>query len=340
MHREQRRFSNALVVALAATLALVVCAESLALVLRPSTSPSAAAIYHRAAKSLVLLESEASFVSQSGIRMRHVSIGSGIALTQSVIVTNAHVVWGATRVQVLMEGREAVGQVIGILPEKDLALLRIPTDSQLVPPAWASRSQLSEGETVFAMGSAAGDVRRPAIVNGLLSGIGYEAPTKTADLAGLLLSSVPVSEGFSGGPLLNREGEVAGIVTAVGTTSAGARIPGLAYAIPADEVLREVPALNRAGTKLQTQPTLGLALMDGPDGVVVNEALRGGPAHRSGVHAGDRLLAINGLRTRTSAKVTAVLDRQSLGSTVTLLLVRGDRKVRLSAPVGNAAAPE
>ena len=165
----------------------------------------------------------------------HRATGSGVVIVdKGVILTSLHVVSGASRVRVQFEdGMEADADIISKQPDMDLAILQakqIPDD--LRAATLRSAKQLTEGEHVTAVGFPFGI--GPSVSHGVISGLKrqYRSPDNERVLSNLIQFDAAANPGSSGGPLVNAQGEVIGIVTAILATSEKAGFAGIAFAVP------------------------------------------------------------------------------------------------------------
>ena len=241
------------------------------------------------------------------------SIGSGFVIDpDGYIMTNAHVVDGAQRVQVVLPAADADGRlatalsgktnivparIVGTSTEIDLALLKI--DGVKVPALpLATYSNVRQGETVFAFGSPNG--LRNTLTHGLVSAVARQIDPDSPLI--YLQTDAPINPGNSGGPLVNIRGEVVGLNTFILSQSGGNE--GLGFAIPSATVrtafrqLKEYGQLRRqaVGMSLQTiTPSLAAGLGLARDyGVIVSDVWPGGPAEAAGMKVGDVLVSVDG----------------------------------------------
>ena len=244
---------------------------------------------------------------------RQRSVGSGFVIDQDgYIMTNAHVVDGAQRVQVVLPAADADGRlptalsskmtivparIVGTSTEIDLALLKV--DGVKLPALpLATYSNVRQGETVFAFGSPNG--LRNTLTHGLVSAVARQTDPDSPLI--YLQTDAPINPGNSGGPLVNIRGEVVGLNTFILSQSGGNE--GLGFAIPSATIrtafrqLRQYGQLRRqeVGMSLQTiTPDMAAALGLARDyGVIVSDVWPGGPAEAAGMKVGDILVSVDG----------------------------------------------
>jgi serine protease Do len=284
---------------------------------------------------------------------RQRSVGSGFVIdADGYIMTNAHVVSGAQRVQVVLPAANTDGSlatalssrtttlsahIVGITTELDLALLKVE-GLKLPALPLATYSQLRQGETVFAFGSPIG--LRNTLTHGLVSAVARQVDPDSPLI--YVQTDAPINPGNSGGPLVNIRGEVVGVNTFIVSQSGGNE--GLGFAIPSATARTVFRQLKQHGTlrrqeigmSMQTiTPTMAAALKLGRDhGVIVSDVWPGGPAEAGGLKVGDILESVDGqpadnlptvtynFRLRDSAeKVTLVVNRGGLIETLSVAAV-------------------
>ena len=244
---------------------------------------------------------------------RQRSSGSGFVIeADGYILTNAHVVAGARRVQIVLPAGNADGtlatalsakstlipaRIVGVASELDLALLKVD-DMKLPALPLATYSALRQGETVFAFGSPIG--LRNTLTHGLVSSVARQVDPDSPLI--YIQTDAPINPGNSGGPLVNIRGEVVGVNTFIVSQSGGS--DGLGFAIPsatartAVRQLKQYGHLRRQelGMSLQTiTPTMANSLVLTRDyGVIVSDVWPGGPAEAAGLKIGDILVTVDG----------------------------------------------
>ena len=251
------------------------------------------------------------------------SAGTGIVLTSSGrILTNNHVIDGATAVKVTVEstGTTYTADVVGTNATQDVAVLQLQGASGLATATLAS-SQPAEGDDVTAVGNAEGTGTLTA-AEGTVTDLGEQITTQSEGTAsgetlnGLIETSADVVSGDSGGPLKNSSGQVVGITTAA--SSGGSDITG--YAIPI------TTALSVAEQILAGQETdeitiglpafLGVSLSDSTSGAVVAGALDGTPAAKAGIAEGDTITAIDGTAVGSADALSTAIGTHEPGDSV------------------------
>ena len=273
---------------------------------------------------------------------RQRAIGSGFIIDSSgYIVTNAHVVKGAQRVQVVLssansdDSADAVlsaktslvpARIIGVTSEIDLALLKVDV-AGLRALKLASYRNLHQGESVFAFGSPEG--LRNTVTHGIISAIARQTDPDSTMV--YIQTDAPINPGNSGGPLVNVDGEVVGVDTFILSQSGGNE--GLGFAIPCSVVnlaylqLRKFGHLHRPEIGISVQ-TITQPLADGLKlprnfGVLISDVLPEGPSEAAGVRIGDVLLAIDGKAASSVPYVAFHLMSRESGDKVHLDVLRG-----------------
>ena len=256
------------------------------------------------------------------------AMGSGVVLTQDgYIITNAHVVEGASGINVLFEdGTEMNARVIGVDEKTDLAVIKVAGEG-LVPAEFGDSSALTVGERAVAIGNAAGQFDG-TVTQGVISGLDREV---TVTLGGrnvtmsLIQTDAAINPGNSGGALVNRFGQVVGINSA---RMNSAFFEGICFAIPTRTVQPVAENLIAYGY-VRDRGVLGVTVIaltsvNGPpnglpaQGLYISELAPGSDLVRSDVTVGDIILEADGKVMKTTADLTAVVQGHKLGETVHL----------------------
>ncbi len=301
-------------------------------------------LFENAAPSVAYITTE--IVQPTGFFTAQVGRGAGSGFvwdTAGHVVTNNHVIEGATKVHVQLDaGNPIEARVVGASPEYDLAvvkLARVPRDMK--PIAIGTSHDLRIGQSVYAIGNPFGLQR--TLTRGIVSALDRELPTLgNREVAGVIQTDAAINPGNSGGPLLDSAGRLVGVNSAI--TSESGSSAGIGFAIPVDLVNRVVPSLITRGRA--PLPGIGinpvppeLVEQAGIAGVVIAEVRPGTPAAQVGLkpmnartgNLGDVIVGVNGRRVETLSSFVAELARAGVDSPVELSVVRDDkeRKVRV-----------
>ncbi|MCP4202593.1 MAG: PDZ domain-containing protein [bacterium] len=274
-----------------------------------------------------------------GRRRRVESLGSGfVVAANGTVVTNAHVIEGASRILVtLSTGRELEAEVLGFDRDSDLAVLKV-AGRNLPAVELGSSSDLLIGETVIALGNPLG--LSNTVTTGVLSARGRTVPAETGErlFTDFLQTDASINPGNSGGPLVNLEGDVIGINTAI---VAGAE--GIGFAIPADRVRRVVDDLLRYGSLQPIWTGLRLVSLDRElareydlpldRGAIVEQVHPGSPAARSGFRVSDVLLEVGDRKVSSKEDVMTAVYSVAVGSRVPIKIWRDGSQRALDLPV-------
>jgi S1-C subfamily serine protease len=268
-----------------------------------------------------------------------------------VVVTNNHVVAGATGISVTFsDGNGYAATVDGTDPYSDLAVLSVSAapHTEFRPLTVVNSSSLKVGDPVIAIGNPYG--LTGSMTTGIVSALGRSI--NESDLAGayaianIIQTSTPINPGNSGGPLLNLNGTVVGITTAIVTNS-----QGLGFAVPSDTILKEVSSLATVGS-YNVHSYLGVVGSDMDYdtaqsmhvsvtyGWLIDSVVSGGPAATAGVQANDIIIALNGTRIVNGDALTSWMTENTVpGDTVVLTVARGNQTLPLSVKLGTRPPP-
>jgi putative serine protease PepD len=263
--------------------------------------------------------------------------GSGVIVTSDgEILTNAHVIEGASAVRVRLPGETEPRQatVLASDPGNDLALVRIDMVG-LTPAVFADPDSVHVGDEVVAIGFALGLDGGPSVTSGIVSALNRTIITELGALDGLIQTDAPISSGNSGGPLVNAAGEVVGINTAVARSDATTAANNISFAIGVGEVLRVMDQLRLAADgQPRVEAYLGVGLgdrTDGGQGAVITEIQAGSPAAEAGLRAGDIVVSLDGAPIDGRAGLIAAIRDRMPGETVVLDVMREGQPRSVSA---------
>ena len=284
---------------------------------------------------------------------RQRAIGSGIIVDpEGYIVTNAHVLNGAEKIEVFvpaqpgstgkvdanngLQGKSYQARMVGVTREIDLAVIKI--EAHGLPALSLGKPALpAQGEVVFAFGSPEG--LRNTVTMGVVSAVARQ-PDPDSPLV-YVQTDTPINPGNSGGPLVNADGNLVGINTFIFSTSGGNQ--GLGFAIPAGVVAFAYPQLLKYGHIHQPEigvivqtitPELAEGLHLQRDfGVIVSDVVPGSPAESAGLKIQDIILSLDGAPTASLPLFTHSLYMHGAGERVNLQVLRGSDQVQLQVPL-------
>ena len=264
---------------------------------------------------------------------RQAGQGTGIVYSaDGLVLTNAHVVDGATRVTVTTtndrQPRRAL--VVGTDPDNDIAVLRLEDTAGLVVATLGRSADTRVGEDVVAIGNALGLRGDPSVTRGIVSAL----DRTIGNLSGLLQTDAAINSGNSGGPLVNAAGQVIGVNTAIAVQN---NAQNIGFAIPIDRA--KAIADRLVGGTADTSPVafLGVTTSDntvGTTGATVVEVSAGSPAEAAGLRTGDVVVAVDDQRVSGAASLSRLVGDRSPGTEVTLTVVRDGDEIELSATLG------
>jgi S1-C subfamily serine protease len=262
---------------------------------------------------------------------------------QGRVVTNYHVIESASRVEVTLADRSTwQATLVGVAPDKDLAVLQISAPAEKLTPLPLGESHnLLVGQKVFAIGNPFG--LDQSLTSGIVSALGREIQSATGrTIQGVIQTDAAINPGNSGGPLLDSAGRLIGVNTAIYSPSGGSA--GIGFAVPVDVVAQVIPEIIRYGRLIR--PGLAIAVADdqiarrvGVAGVLVMNVQPGSGAEAAGLRAtrriggeiilGDVILAVDGRKVSSYNDLRNALDHYKVGDTVTLTIERADRQMQL-----------
>jgi S1-C subfamily serine protease len=276
----------------------------------------------------------------------HGGTGSGVVVApDGLVLTNSHVVGGATRVDVAtIEGRSLGARVVGDDPDTDLALVRVDASVTLPAATLGNSKRLRRGQLVIAIGNPLGF--ESTVTTGVVSALGRSLRSRSGRLIDdVIQTDAALNPGNSGGPLVSSHGEVVGINTAV---IMGAQ--GICFAVAsntANFVLGELVRhgrVRRAFIGIAAQQfTLSRRLRHAASlaqesAVMIATVESGSPAERAGLHAGDVILALDGTAVTGADDLIRLLAGDKIGRTVEIETLRNGSRHALSLVPDERAA--
>ncbi len=262
------------------------------------------------------------------------------------IITNYHVIDGADKAQVTLgDGTSWAAQLVGVAPEKDLAVLKIDIDAVQLKPIPIGRSaNLRVGQSVYAIGNPFG--LDQTLTTGIISALGREIESQgRVPIRDVIQTDAAINPGNSGGPLLNSAGQLIAVNTAIYSPSGA--YAGIGFSIPVDVVKWVVNDLIEYGKVIR--PTLGVELATaqiakrlGLEGALVLNVVEGSAAERAGIRPttrdrqgniqiGDLIVGINSVDISSNADLILALEKFKAGDQVTVKVQREEELLEIAA---------
>jgi len=309
------------------------------------------ALFERVSPSVVQVVGRGAEAATTRGEEAQVQTGTGFVWDQAGhVVTNDHVVEGATALAVRLASGEAVkGEIVGVAPNYDLAVIRLSGVREMPPPiAVGSSADLKVGQSAFAIGNPFG--LDQSLTTGIISALKRRLPTSGGrEISNVIQTDAAINPGNSGGPLLDSAGRLIGVNTAIYSPSGSNA--GIGFAIPVDVVNRIVPDLIRNGRV----PTPGIGIVTGDEavatrlgvqGVVIVRTASGSPAEKAGLRGvnpttgalGDVIVAANERQVRRLADLTDEIEQVGVGKTINLTLNRGGSQTSITVEITDIAA--
>jgi S1-C subfamily serine protease len=275
------------------------------------------------------------------------SAGSGVIIRKTgdvgYVLTNAHVIGGATQMSVVLwNRRERPAELVGLDPYADLALLRVK-DPSLQPVTWGDSSRLRVAEWVMAVGNPyqLGET----VTLGIVSAVGRTNPQMSV-VADYIQTDAAINPGNSGGALVNRRGELVGINTWIFSESGGYQ--GIGFAVPSN-LARDVAAQLEKFGKVRRGTISGIIRIaplnpglaqdlgvKSTDGVVIYRMRRSGDAWAAGLRPGDVIVGFNGPEIKNTEEFERSMLTAPVGSVATLRVRRAREEFDIKVPITEA----
>ncbi len=263
--------------------------------------------------------------------------GSGVIVTEEGhVVTNHHVISGQQQIQVtLHDGRKFPATLIGDDPLLDIAVLKIAAnDVDFQPLKFGDSSKVRRGQLVFAIGNPFG--LGETITQGIISAVSRSISDTQRDL---FQTDAAINPGNSGGPLVNLQGEIIGINSAIYTPDRdNPGFQGVGFSIPADDVKETLYSILERGRPVRGYLGVGMAQVE--RGVMLLYVAPGGPADQAGLKQGDVVLAFDGQEVKARSQLITLVQRTRIGRKVPIRIWRDGGEVTLEAMIAESNPDE
>jgi S1-C subfamily serine protease len=287
--------------------------------------------------------------------------GTGMIITSNgLVVTNNHVIAAAVgsggTITVTRTGstKSLPATLVGTNPIDDVALIRIDNAKSLPTMIFGNSNDVVTGDAVVAIGNALGlAAGTPTVTSGIVSALGRtvtaSSNTATETLNNMIQTDAAINPGNSGGPLLDSDGDVIGMNTAVaGTLTDGTSAQNIGFAIPAATIESLLKSLKAGESVVSHGAFIGVEITSmTPElqqeygfklstGAVVMSVIAGTGAQKAGVKQGDIIVGVNGTPITSAQDITSVLSNLHPGDRITLQLVRGSKHLSVHVTLGSA----
>jgi len=264
------------------------------------------------------------------------ALGSGFVVSEDgYIVTNNHVVSNADEIFVkFSDGREYRTKLIGTSPEVDIAVLKIEANEKFKPLEFSDSDKIEIGQWSIAFGNPMG--LNDSMTVGVISAAGRSS-LGIEEIENFIQTDAAINQGNSGGPLIDINGKVIGVNTAILSTSGGS--VGLGFAIPSN--LASVVKDSIIATGKFEKPYIGVYLnnldsekikalnIKSTNGVLIAKVVADGPAARAGIQANDVIVAVNGKAVNSAGAFIGELAAKKVGESVELSVIRNSQTVKI-----------
>ena len=279
-----------------------------------------------------------------------VGAGTGMILTtDGEVLTNNHVVAGATSIKVTVFGQSAArdADLLGSDPLDDVALVKMRGGSGLPLVELGDSDKAVVGDDVVAIGNALALAGGPTVTEGIVSAKERTVPAGNETLEGMLQTDAAINPGNSGGPLANAQGQVIAMNTAVAAGAPGEPAQNVGFAIPVNRIKPLLADLRQGRAPVPSTAFLGAALVTltpelrqqygfAPDrGAVVGQVVAGSPAENAGLQVGDVVSAVDGEAVDSAEKLSRLIRQHKPGDRVQLRSVRGTTEHSVTVVLGS-----
>ena len=286
--------------------------------------------------------------TRTATRGKLTSVGSAFIIDPSgYVVTNNHVVAGATKITVILQDNTRhTAELVGADPKIDIALLKISARHKLPSLSWGDSNKVSVGDWVMAVGNPFG--LGGTVTSGIVSALGRDLQQGPFD--DFLQIDAPINRGNSGGPTLDIEGRVVGINSAIYSPTGGS--VGIGFAIPSNIAKVIVQKLRDSGhadhgflgfSVQSISPDIADALHldpDKPQGLLVNDVVPQSPAATAGLQAGDIIVEANGQPVVATHDISKFVVNARMGETLHLTAQRFDKTMKVDMVVAKTPTRE
>lgn len=290
-----------------------------------STALSAAEIYQKVAPAVVMVSTKTIQTVNGWFQQEAEGMGSGFIInTDGYILTNYHVIEGATEVTVtLSDGQEVTASVVNYDSDQDVAMIKINEDVEVPGVVELGDSDaLQPGEEVLAIGNPLSKELSSTLTKGIVSALNRSIETQTGVSTNLIQTDTAINSGNSGGPLINTKGEVIGINTLKASDGA----EGIGFAIPINDVKVKIDSLSKPilnlGVSIRVIDESMAKQLNMEEGLYVVEVNEFSPAEKAGLKGGDLIVKADGKRIKTFEELQEIKNSKEEGDSINIEFIR------------------
>ena len=290
-----------------------------------STALSAAEIYQKVAPAVVMVSTKTIQTVNGWFQQEAEGMGSGFIInTDGYILTNYHVIEGATEVTVtLSDGQEVTASVVNYDSDQDVAMIKINEDVEVPGVVELGDSDaLQPGEEVLAIGNPLSKELSSTLTKGIVSALNRSIETQTGVSTNLIQTDTAINSGNSGGPLINTKGEVIGINTLKASDGA----EGIGFAIPINDVKVKIDSLSKPilnlGVSIRVIDESIAKQLNMEEGLYVVEVNEFSPAEKAGLKGGDLIVKADGKRIKTFEELQEIKNSKEEGDSINIEFIR------------------
>lgn len=290
-----------------------------------STALSAAEIYQKVAPAVVMVSTKTVQTINGWFQQETEGMGSGFIInTDGYILTNYHVIEGATEVTVtLSDDREVTASVVNYDSDQDVAMIKINEDIEVPGVVELGDSDaLQPGEEVLAIGNPLSKELSSTLTKGIVSALNRSIETETGVSTNLIQTDTAINSGNSGGPLINTKGEVIGINTLKASDGA----EGIGFAIPINDVKDKIESLSKPilnlGVSIRVIDESMAKQLNMEQGLYIVEVNEFSPAEKAGLKGGDLIVKADGTRITTFEELQEIKNSKEEGDTINIEFIR------------------
>ena len=251
--------------------------------------------------------------------------GSGIILNESgYIVTNQHVIEGATDISIILNtGDEIKAELVGQDAKTDLAVLKVDTDKKLTPAVLGDSTAVQVGELAVAIGNPMGMEFSGSVTAGIISAVNriMNIDNRTYNL---IQTDAAINSGNSGGALINQYGEVIGINSVKLSTSG---VEGMGFAIAISEARPIIDSLMESGRV--SRPYVGLNISETQYGLFIDGVVKGSGAEQAGLKANDMIMEVDGTKVASVKEINDLRDKKQIGDSLRFKILRDGETIEV-----------